>query len=52
MTVMMLKNVLHRTKDTEFFKYFLQYKKVNLANFVLAVSLEMNYTNEVYNLKT
>ena len=52
MIVMMLKNVLHRTNDTEFFKYSLQYKKVNLANFVLAVSLEMNYTNEVYNLKT
>ena len=52
MIVMMLKNLLHRTNDIYSNIYSLQYKKVNLANFVLAVALEMNYTNEVYNLKT
>ena len=33
------------------FTKFPQYKNANIANFILAVPLEMNGTNEVYNLQ-
>ena len=34
----------------EFFTNSLQYKKANIVNFILAVPLEMNYTNEIHNV--
>ena len=36
----------------EFFTNSLQHKNANIANFVLAVPLERNWTNDVYNLET
>ena len=35
----------------QFFANSLQYKNASIATFVLAVPLEMNYCNEVCNLK-
>ena len=36
---------------TRVFHKLPQYKNANIANFILAVPLERNWTNEVYNLE-
>ena len=41
---------LEFSRQLEFFTNVSQYKNGNIANFVLAVPLEKNCTNEVYNL--
>ena len=36
--------------ELEFFRNIPQYKNANIGNFVLTVPLEINWTNDVYNL--